>query len=67
MQPSDIQAAIVANRGLLAEAAAVLRLIDHAGETDSITLKNAARAVRRLVETVDDQLEGLDIEIGREP
>ena len=62
----DIKKTLTENRTLLSEAVAVLRLIDHAEEADTITLRTASRAARRLVETVNDQLEGLDIEIGRE-
>ena len=50
----------------LDEAVAVLRLIDHAEEADAMTLRTASRAARRLVGTVNDQLDELDIEIGRE-
>jgi phosphate uptake regulator len=62
----DIKKTLTENRTLLSEAVAVLRLIDHAEEADAITLRTASRAARRLVETVNDQLEELDIEIGRE-
>jgi hypothetical protein len=62
----NIKKTLTENRTLLSEAVAVLRLIDHAEEADAITLRTASRAARRLVETVNDQLDGLDIEIGRE-
>ena len=58
----DIQQVITDNRTLLTEAVAVLRLIDHAEDADAITLRTASRAARRLVETVNDQLDSLDIE-----
>ena len=58
----DIQQVITDNRTLLTEAVAVLKLIDHAEDADAITLRTASRAARRLVETVNDQLDSLDIE-----
>ena len=58
----DIQQVITDNRTLLTEAVAVLKLIDHAEDADAITLRTAFRAARRLVETVSDQLDSLDIE-----
>ena len=54
------------NRTLLSEAVAVLKLIDHAEEADAITLRTASRAARRLVETVNDQLDELDSKMGQE-
>jgi hypothetical protein len=62
----DIKKTLTENRTLLSEAVAVLRLIDHAEDADTITLRTASRAARRLVETVNDQLDVLDSEIGRE-
>lgn len=62
----DIKKTLAENRTLLSEAVAVLKLIDHAEEADAITLRTASRAARRLVETVNDQLDEMDIEIGRE-
>ena len=62
----DIKKTLAENRTLLSEAVAVLKLIDHAEEADAITLRTASRAARRLVETVNDQLDEMDIEVGRE-
>lgn len=62
----DIKKSLTENRTLLSEAVAVLKLIDHAEDADAITLRTASRAARRLVETVNDQLDMLDIEIGQE-
>ena len=61
----EIKETLTENRTLLSEAVAVLRLIDHAEDADAITLRTASRAARRLVETVNDQLDELGIEIGR--
>jgi len=62
----EIKKTLTENRSLLSEAVAVLRLIDHAEEADATTLRTASRAARRLVETVNDQLDDLNSEIGRE-
>ena len=62
----DIKKSLTENHTLLSEAIAVLKLIDHAEDADAITLRTASRAARRLVETVNDQLEMLDIEISQE-
>ena len=62
----DLKKFLAENRTLLSEAVAVLKLIDHAENADAITLRTASRAARRLVETVNDQLEALDIESGQE-
>ena len=61
----EVKETLTENRTLLSEAVAVLRLIDHAEDADAITLRTASRAARRLVETVNDQLDELGIEIGR--